>query len=120
MTRHRREMDDEGRLLCGSCGESYYIWNFYTIPVFKDLTPAKDIWFESNGILYGRPKSYCRKCNRIAQKGKDALDVWRTVCVNRRLNRIDDPIVAETKAYYEDNKREFQKAKALRLSQSPM
>jgi hypothetical protein len=105
MTRLRRSVDNEGRLECGLCGELVYIWNFYTLPVIDDVTDWKDIWYEKDGKLYGMPKSYCRPCNRISQKGRKAMDIWRTVCVNKRLERIDDPIKAETKAYIEAARR---------------
>jgi len=99
-------------VVCGLCGEWVYIWNYYTLEVIDDITFTNDIWWVDPTTMkkYGRPKSYCRKCNLVAQKGKEAIDIWRTVCTNRRLNRIDDPARAERKAYTEQAQRDFRES----------
>lgn len=100
MSRRRREVDDDGRVQCGLCGEGVYIWNYYCLPVTEE-TPFSDIWWGDPTTLkqYGRPNSYCRACNRISQKGKEATHEWREVCIYRRRKRIDDPKAAYDEAH---------------------
>jgi hypothetical protein len=86
-----------------------YIWEFYTLAVLPGVTNIKDIWFEKDGKHWGRPKSYCTPCNRVAQRGKEAIDVKRAYHMSLRGERIDDPIVAERKAYIEQSQRTFRR-----------
>lgn len=71
------------------CGEGVYIWNYYTLEVYED-TSFKDIWWgdPETGKQYGKPKSYCRPCNQISTKGKEAVARHKEACTRRRAGRL--------------------------------
>jgi hypothetical protein len=88
MPRRRRVVDPEGRVECSLCGEGIYIWNFYTEPV--DPEDEANIWFRLGNRVWGKPKGYCKACNRVATKGKEAIQWHRFEADRQRANRVDD------------------------------
>jgi len=85
----RREVDDYGRIECGLCEEWIHISGFYTRPVL-DGASMKDIWWgdPDTGKQYGQPKSYCRACNYVAQKGWKAVMERKAEFARRRAGRL--------------------------------
>lgn len=105
----RDDLTDDGKLPCGLCKMWLPITSFYTQPVHED-TPSKYIWWGDpvTGKQYGRPKSYCRVCNRRTVNGKDKFNDYVEKLKTSDKTRIHDIDKAETKAYFERARRIFE------------
>jgi hypothetical protein len=78
-------MTEDGELQCTLCKEWKYIGEFYTLKVYEGLTPFKEVWYGDpvTGKQFGRPNSYCKKCNLISQKGSEAVAKKRAEVAER-------------------------------------
>lgn len=101
-------MTETGEIPCGLCGEWLFIGAFYSLEVVEGVTAAKDIWWGDpvTGKQYGRPKSYCRICNQVSQKGPEAVRKYREAMVTRNELREHDIRKAELAAHREKWTRE--------------
>lgn len=68
-------MTEDGKVRCGLCKGEKFIGEFYTAKVEFGISSFKDIWWgdPETGKQYGRPNSYCKKCNLVSQKGPHAV-----------------------------------------------
>lgn len=74
MGRARRYINDAGELLCPLCEQWVHISGYSTRKLLGDGEDhIADIWFEQNGIEYGRPQGYCKPCMSAASQGVGAM-----------------------------------------------
>lgn len=104
MARPRREIDEDGRVECFLCGEGIYIWNFSTRRV-DEFSPLKEVWFEKDGKLYGKPHGYCKTCMKYRSRGTHVE--YKLACMIRRAHRVDDVLEAERQAHRVEIDAEF-------------
>jgi hypothetical protein len=99
-------MTEDGKLPCGLCQAWKYIGEFYTQPVITGLSSFRAIWYGDpvTGKQYGRPNSYCKKCNVVSQKGPEAIAAYRRKVV-REAHLVTDVDEAWLQAHEEDFRR---------------
>jgi hypothetical protein len=104
-------MTDDGKIPCGLCKQWLYIGEFYCLPV-DEGTRAHDIWWgdPNSGRQFGRPKSYCKACNRATTRGKKTFQEYMKTLETSESTRITDPVRAESKAYIERARRMWNEA----------
>lgn len=76
MGRARRYINAEGQLLCPLCEQWIHISGYSTRKLLgggEDF--IEDVWFEQNGIEYGKPQGYCKPCMSACSRGKAAMAV---------------------------------------------
>ena len=97
----RAEMTDDGKVPCGLCKQWLYIAEYYCLPIDQD-SPVRDIWWGDpiTGKQYGRPKSYCKKCNSATSGGKSKLRQYTST-----LKLVHDVREAWLQAIEEDARR---------------
>ena len=76
MSRPRRYITDNGKVFCRACQRWRHLSQYRTREVIPNLTELKDIWFEENGTLYGKPDGYCKACANKKTQGPIAFSAY--------------------------------------------